>query len=137
MGKEFCARQKSSFLLLSQDRLQAQARVRLPHRSRRTDRVPLRVQQDCEVTILPLKHRETEAILPKSKKKNKQKEKKGKNQATGSRLRDLPEWSEEFTDNLEDTEVPALANCKRTKITRALCRKRTGEAVPRAEKSVT
>ena len=29
---------------------------------------------------------------------------------TGDRLRDLPEWLEEFTDNLEDTEVPALAN---------------------------
>ena len=25
-------------------------------------------------------------------------------------MRDLPEWSEEFRDNLEDTEVPALAN---------------------------
>ena len=78
---------------------------------------------------------------------------------------DLPEWSEEFTDNLEDTEVPALANtsqdsdserptivasrehsiyakfpkdrncevCKRTKTTWAPCRKRNGEAVPRAE----
>ena len=73
-----------------------------------------------------------------------------------------------FTDNLEDTKVPASAHisqdsssecpatvasksrkhsvhthfpkdrnsdiCLRTKITRALCRRRTGEAVPRAEK---
>ena len=69
MGREFCARHKSSFLLLSQDCLQAQARVRLLHRSRRTHRVPLRVQQDCEVTALTLKHRETEAILQTQKPK--------------------------------------------------------------------
>ena len=82
------------------------------------------------------------------------------------RLRDLPEWLEGFTDNLEDTKMPALAHfsqdsdserpskvalrkhsiythipkdrngevCLRTKNTRALCRKRTGEAVPRAIK---
>ena len=83
-------------------------------------------------------------------------------------LRDLHEWLEEFTDNLEDTEVHAPAHisqdsdserlskvvskskkncikthfqkdrncevCLRTKMTRAPCRKRTGEAVPRAEK---
>ena len=35
---------------------------------------------------------------------------KDNNQATRSRLRDLPEWLEEFTDNLEDTEVPVLVN---------------------------
>ena len=110
-----------------------------------------------------LKHRETEAILPKSKNKNK---KKGNNRATRSRQCDLPEWLVGSTDNIEDTEVPALANtshdsdserptdvatrkhsiythfpkdrncelCKRTKITRAPCRKRTDGAVPRAEK---
>ena len=62
----------------------------------------------------------------------------------------------EFTDHLEDKEVPALANtshdsdserptkvdrncevCKLTKKTRAPCRKRTGEAVPQSEKSVS
>ena len=37
---------------------------------------------------------------------------KNKNKRDGSRdaddrLRDIPEWSEEFTENLEDTEVPA------------------------------
>ena len=78
--------------------------------------------------------------------------------AAGSRLRDLPEWLEEFTDNFEDAEVPASANispdsdserpskvasrkhiihthfprdrncevCKRTKMTRTPCRRRTG-----------
>ena len=82
------------------------------------------------------------------------------------RLRDLPEWLEEFTDNQEDTQMPAPAHisqdsdserlrkwhqgyiifetqfpkdrncevCLRTWMTRALCRRRTGEAVPRAEK---
>ena len=93
----------------------------------------------------------------------KKKDNKG---TTGNRLRDFPEWLQEFTDNLEDTEVPASAYishdsdserltkvasrkhgihthfpqdrnceiCQRTKITRAPCRRRTGEAVPRAEK---
>ena len=84
------------------------------------------------------------------------------------RLRDLPQWLEEFTDNLEGTEVHAPAHisqdsdserptkvvsksgnhsfythfpkdrncevCLRTKMTRAPCRRRTGEALPRAEK---
>ena len=36
---------------------------------------------------------------------------KGDNiQATRGRLRDVPMWLEEFTENLEDTELPALAN---------------------------
>ena len=85
------------------------------------------------------------------------------------RLRDLPEWLEDYTDNLDDTEVLVPAhvaqnadserptrvasnsrrhsvfnslpkrdrNCEvrlRTKITRAPCRRRSGEAVPQAEK---
>ena len=87
---------------------------------------------------------------------------------SNDRLRDLPEWLEEFTGNLEDTEMPAPAhishdsdserpakvetksrkhsfetrfpkdrNCDvflRTETTRAPCRRRTGEALPRAEK---
>ena len=82
------------------------------------------------------------------------------------RLRYLPEWLQEFRDNVEDTEMLAPAhisqdsdserltkvvtrrhsilthflkdrNCEvylRTKMTRALCRRRTGEAPIRAEK---
>ena len=69
MRTEFCARQKISFLLLSQDCTRAHARVRLLHRSCRTHRVPLRAQHHCEVTILTFKHRETEAILQQSKTK--------------------------------------------------------------------
>ena len=83
-------------------------------------------------------------------------------------LADLPFWSEDFKDNLVDTELPAPAhssresdlehpaevvtksrkhsiythflrdrNCDvsfRTKMTKASCRRRTGEALPRAEK---
>ena len=81
--------------------------------------------------------------------------------------RSLPDWLEEFTDNVEDTEMPAPAHishdsdwerptkvasrkhsicthfpkdrncdiCLRTQMTRAPRRRRTGEAVPRAEKS--
>ena len=43
----------------------------------------------------------------KSQNKNK---KESNNQATGDRLRDLPGWLEEFTDNLEDTGTPVLAD---------------------------
>ena len=83
-------------------------------------------------------------------------------------LADLPFWLEDFTDNLEPTEVHAPAHisqdsdsehpskvatksrkhsiytylpkdrdcdvCLRTKITRTPCRRRTGEALSRAEK---
>ena len=38
------------------------------------------------------------------------KRKKDNIRATRDRLRDLPEWLEAFTENLEDTEVPALAH---------------------------
>ena len=91
--------------------------------------------------------------------------KRDNNRALDDRLRDLPEWLEGFTNNLENTEMPALAHfsqdsdserpskvalrkhgvcthfpndrncevCLRTKITRAPCRRRAGEAVPRAQ----
>ena len=45
--------------------------VRLLHRSRRTHRVPLRVQKVYEVTILIIKRRETDAMIPKPKTKSK------------------------------------------------------------------
>ena len=95
-------------------------------------------------------------------------EKRDDNRNSDDRVRDLPAWLEEFTDNLEDTEVHAPAHvpqdsdsqrptnvssksrkqslyshfpqdrncgvCVRTKMTKALCRRRTGEAPPRAEK---
>ena len=92
--------------------------------------------------------------------------KRDTNRASDERLRDLPEWLEEFAEILEDTEVPEPAHtshdsdserltkeaprkhsifthfpkdrnseaCLRTKMTRAPCRRRTGEAAPRAEK---
>ena len=81
---------------------------------------------------------------------------------------EIPEWLQEFRENLVDDEIPAHGDshasssheaslepifqrredlgkhsvythfqnceiCKRTKITRAPCRRRNGEAVPRAE----
>ena len=88
---------------------------------------------------------------------------KGGQQSSNGRQRDVPEWLQEFIETLEDT-APANAShdsdsdrppivasrkhsvhipfpqdgscevCKRTKITRGLCKKRIGEAVPRAEK---
>ena len=126
---------------------------------RRIHQVLLRAQQDYQVVK---RRRETDAVLTKTP-DQKKKDNKG---TTGNRLRDFPEWLQEFTDNLEDTEVPASAYishdsdserltkvasrkhgihthfpqdrnceiCQRTKITRAPCRRRTGEAVPRAEK---
>ena len=95
--------------------------------------------------------------------------KRDHNQATRSRLRDLLEWLEDLTENLEIAEVPAPAEishhsdperpineasrkhsifiqfpkdlnygvCKRTKITKAPCRRRTGEAAPREKMLVT
>ena len=86
--------------------------------------------------------------------------KKDNEEVRGDPLRDLPEWLEEFTDNLVDESVPEHRDaparrakvvsgkhgifthfpkdrncevCLRTKITRTLCRRRTGGAVPRAE----
>ena len=54
--------------------------------SRRTHRVSLQVLHFNEVTIPTLKHRE----------------------ATSDRLRDLPDWLEEFTENLYAKEVSTL-----------------------------
>ena len=102
---------------------------------------------------------------PENQKQNK---KKDDNRDAEERLRDLLEWLEEFTDNLEtqkrllpahisqdsDSQRPTKVAersrkhnifthfqkdrncevCMRTKITKAPCRRRTGEAVPRAEK---
>ena len=149
-----------SLVLLTQDCHQARAQVRLPHRYRKTHRVPLRVQQDSK-----LRHSRSSLGRPRRSSKNQQNTKKDNIQATRSRLWDLQKWFEEFTDDLDDAEVPAHTdtsedsdserptkvaprkrsiythfpkdqNCeirKRTKITRASWRRRTGEAVPRAE----
>ena len=68
----------------------------------------------------------TRKVAPrKSKKKIKR---RLTNRDAKERLRDLPEWLEEFTDNPEDTETPVPAHvsqdsgsvCMRTKITKAL-----------------
>ena len=51
--------------------------------------------------------RKLERITPKTQKPNK---KRDGNRDSDDRLRDLPQWWEEFTDNLEDTEVLAPAH---------------------------
>ena len=105
--------------------------------------------------------------LKKPKNKN---QKRDGSRDTDDRLRDLPEWLENFKDNLEDAELHAPAHnsqnsdserptkvvsrsrkhsiythfpqdrncevCFRTKMTRAPCRRRTGEALRRAENFV-
>ena len=55
------------------------------------------------MTVLTNKRWETDATIQKPKNEDNK-------QAAGNRLRDLPESLQEFTDNLEDAEVPAPAN---------------------------
>ena len=162
-GKTIMCKTDNLVPIVSHDCHQARAQVRLPHCFRRTRRVSLQVQQ-YNVTIPTLKHREIEAILQKRKTKI------TRRTTIKHRVIDCeisPDWFEEFTDNLEDTEgvstrkhftrlrfgtsprkwhqgsicifshFPKDKNseiCKRTKIARALCRRRTRNSVPRAEK---
>ena len=63
------------------------------------------LQQYNEVTIPTLEHREIEAIQQKIKTKTTT---WTTSQAPSDRVRDLRVWLVEFTENLEDTEVPAL-----------------------------
>ena len=132
--------------------------VRPQHRHRRTRQVHLQVQQQSEDPA-PGNWRDSPETQDKKKKRD-------NNQASEDRLRDLPEWLVEFTENLEDAQVPAPAHashdsdserplkvvsrkhsiythfpkdrhcevCSRTKMTRAPCKRRAGEAVPRAVK---
>ena len=90
-----------------------------PHLTKNGERILCKTENVVPVVVLHIvsagiiEHRvqhdygETEAILRKSKNKN---QKKSTNQATRSRLRDIAEWLEEFTDNLEVTVVQAPAN---------------------------
>ena len=132
--------------------------VRPQRRHRRTRQVHLQVQQQSEDPA-PGNWRDS----PKTQDKKKRRD---NNQASEERLRDLPEWLVEFTENLEDAQVPAPAHashdsdserpfkvatrkhsiythfpkdrncevCSRTKMTRAPCKRRAGEALPWAEK---
>ena len=77
--------------------------VRLLHRHRRTHQVHPQVQHQSEVTN---PHQKTGAIhqQPKTKKK------RNDSRDSGDRLRGLPKWLEEFTENLEDAEMPAPAH---------------------------
>ena len=144
--------------MLSRDCRQTQAQFRLPHRSRWTHRVPLRVQQDYEVTKLTIKHRETEAILQKSKKSEKTIEHwktvcaiSQSGQRSSQIISKTEVSAPAHTSHDADSERPAKVaprkhsilthfpkdrHCevrKRTKTTTVPRRKRTGEAVLRAE----
>ena len=65
---------------------------------RRTHQALLRVQQVYEVTK---ERQDTGAIPSTPRTKIQMKDNQG---GAGNRLRDLPEWLEEFTDNLEAVE---------------------------------
>ena len=98
------AKRKTSCLLLPLDCRQILVLVRPLNLHRRTRQVHLQVQHQSAVTN---SHQETGAIHQKLKTKIK---KKDINRASDDRLRDLPEWLEEITENLGDTEVPAPAH---------------------------
>ena len=68
--------------------------------------------QDSSVSSNPPSSRSDEGVSGNWRRPPKtQNKKKGDDQgAAGDRLRDLPEWLEDFTENLEDTEMPAPAN---------------------------
>ena len=163
-GRNSCAKRKISNPLWSLDCRQVFLPVRPPHRCRRTQQVCPQVQQHREVKI---KYRETDTRTDVNSTKSKNKNKKQNDKkASGNRLRDLPPWLEEFTENLEEVEthVPAHDSqnsdserstkvvpksrkhsiythfpkdrncnvCLGTRITRAPCRRRTGDSLPRA-----
>ena len=62
-------------------------------------------QQQNEVTIQAFQHRETDRAS--QQKPNITHKKQGHRTSTGNLLRDLPEWFQEFTEDLEDEGVLA------------------------------
>ena len=68
---------------------------------------------------MTIRHQETGTIHLKHKTIKKE----DTNRASGDRLRDLPEWIEEFTENLEDTEVSAPAHTDSKRPTKVAPRK--------------
>ena len=153
MGRTFYARRKISCRLLSQDCRQALAQVRLPHRYRRIHQV-LRVQHYNGVTK---EGRGSGTIHPKLETKIEMRTTKGPRE-TACEIFRSDWWSSQRIPRIQKCQhpqtflmtqirnvprklrqgrtVPKDKNCevcKRTKITRAPCRRRTGDAVPRAE----
>ena len=153
--RRFSARRKTSYLLLSLDCRQILVQVRPLHRHRRTRQAHLQVQHQSEVTH---PHQETGAIHQNSKKGHQTS--LGRPFARLSRMSE--EINENLEDtggpvpahifHDSDSERPTRvtlrkhsfythfpkdrnrAVCLRTKMTRAPCRRRTGEAELRAEK---
>ena len=80
--------------------------VRLQHRYRRTQQILHFIQQSHEVSELAVQHWETSCwYLEKLKTKIKNED---TDLVQGNLMHDLPEWLEEFTENLVDDKVPAL-----------------------------
>ena len=84
------------YLLSFQGYLPVLVRVRFQHRYRRIRHQ--KVQKQIDVT-----HTHQETGGQKYKKQNKE---KNGSRDSDDRMRDPPEWLEEFADNLEDTETP-------------------------------
>ena len=118
-GRRFSARWKISYLLLSWIVLKFWYQLvfssSLPQDSSSTSSSPATERSDDRA---PGNWRHS----PKTQNKNKKRDNDG---ATGNRLRDFLEWSEEFTENLEDTEVLA---CTRTHFSRLRFRTASQEA---------
>ena len=102
-GRQFYAKRTTSYLVLFQGYPPIVKAVRLQHRH---CRICLQhVQPKSEVTDWP---HESGADHPQKPKTNMKK--RDGNRDSDVRLRDLPEWWEEFTNNLEDTEAHAHAH---------------------------
>ena len=158
-GRRFSAR-KISYLLLSLECRQFLVPARLLHRYRRTHQVRLQVQQQSEVTM---EHQGNWRDTPKTQNKNKKRDNDGAagnrlrdlpewSKGLTENLEDTEVPAPAHISHHSDSQRPTIVAsrmysiythfpedrncevCKRTKMTRAPCRGRTGEAVLRAEK---
>ena len=112
---KFCVIRKTSCLLLLQDCRQdpqARAQVRPPHRYRRT-RLVVSLSQRSDDTHARASRNRGDPTKNQNKNNN-----MDNSQAPSNRVRDLRVWLVEFTENLEDTEVPALRDTPRKHFSR-------------------
>ena len=106
-GRKYNATRKTMYRSLSQDYqppLPVRLEIHLQHRYRRTQqKTPRQVQRPCDVEVHAVEYWETScAGFEQSKDEN-----KDIDQVQGNLLRDLPEWLEDFTENLVDEGVSA------------------------------
>ena len=89
-------------------------------------------QDPSSISSSPASLRSDEEVSanPRDPTKTKNQNKNKDNQeAAGNRFRDLPEWLKEFTDNLEDTVLPASANISRDSAIQSALRHTDHEAM--------